>query len=121
MREAKEHSKTMKQRFISLVLILASVLTFSMGIIIINKDVLDRSNNIAVISDLHIVSDSYFTSSQSFDYYKSQDKLLHLSEAILKTMADEVISHKKIKTVLIPGDLTEIGDRVSHQAVATAL
>ncbi len=74
--------------------------------------------SIVVLSDTHIISESYFTSESIYQTYSNRDKMLHLSEAITKTIVDEIIRNKKIKTVLIPGDLTEAGDLASHLAAA---
>lgn len=74
--------------------------------------------SIAVLSDTHIISESYFTSESIYQNYSNRDKMVHLSEAIAKSIVDEIIRSKKIKTVLIPGDLTEAGDLASHLAAA---
>lgn len=112
----------MRKRFTSLILVIASVLTFSMGLIIIKKELLNQSTmKIAIMSDLHIVSDSYFNSPQMFEQYKNKDKLLHISEAIAHSIADEIIAQGKVEAVLLPGDLTENGDLDSHKAVVKVL
>ncbi len=74
--------------------------------------------SIAVLSDTHIIAESYFTSESIYQNYSNRDKMLHLSEAITKSIVDEIIRNKKIETVLIPGDLTEAGDLASHLAAA---
>lgn len=76
---------------------------------------------IAVLSDLHIVADSYYTDAQTFEAYSKRDKMIHLSEAIAKTVVDSLIKEKRIKYVLVTGDLTEAGDYASHRAAAAIL
>ncbi len=110
----------MKERFISLLLILASVCAFSMGIVSLYQRKISLSTHIAIISDLHIVSNSYFTDKQSFESYANRDKLVHISSAIAHSVADEIISNKSIKTILVAGDITENGDEQSHKAAREA-
>lgn len=73
---------------------------------------------IAILSDTHIVAESYFTSKELYEYYSEQDKMVHLSEAVVKSVADDIIKDKRIKTVFIPGDMTDYGDLASHKAAA---
>ncbi len=110
----------MKSRLLSLILALAVVASTVTGLTIVYQKTAGVDAGIAVISDLHIVSDEYFTQ-QNFQQYTTADKLLHLSEAILKSVVDELIADKKIKTVLVTGDLTEDGDIASQYAVERIL
>lgn len=110
----------MKSRFLSLLLALAVVASTVAGITIAYKETVGIDASIAVISDLHIVSDEYYTQ-QNYQEYATQDKLIHLSEAILKTVVDDLIADKKIKTVLVTGDITEDGDIASQYAAERIL
>ena len=73
----------------------------------------------AVATDIHVVADSLFTE-DNIASYETTDKMLHLSEPIFKTIADQLIDGK-YKFLLLAGDLTENGDRVSHRAVTAIL
>lgn len=110
----------MKSRVLSLILALAVIASTVAGIAIVYQETAGVEADIAVISDLHIVSDEYYTQ-QNYHQYATQDKLLHLSEAILKTVVDDLIADKKIKTVLVTGDITEDGDIESQYAAERIL
>lgn len=75
--------------------------------------------DMTVMSDVHFVSQKIFTA-DNFSYYESRDKMEHLSEAIANTVADSVIASGK-DYLLISGDLTERGDRQSHEEFALIL
>ena len=75
---------------------------------------------IGIISDPQIVAasdvgDDDYASFQDFNAVGQ--KMLFISEAILKTAVDRLIE-KKVDVVLIPGDLTENGSKVGHVTVA---
>lgn len=70
------------------------------------------------ITDLHVIASSVFNA-ENYSSFAQKDKMIHLTEAILNSFADEVIK-KKYKYVLIGGDLTENGDEESHLACAKA-
>lgn len=107
----------MNKKIVSLILALSLASSFALGIVFVDKSVNGAEASIAIMSDLHIVADSYFTE-QNISYYANRDKMEHLSEAITKTIIDDLVGNKRIKTVLIPGDLTEDGDIISHKAAA---
>ncbi len=79
----------------------------------------DVSCRIAVATDIHVVADSVFTE-QNIVEYCNKDKMIHISEAIFNTMADEIIE-SKYNILFLCGDLTEKGDKDSHKAVAAVL
>jgi DNA repair exonuclease SbcCD nuclease subunit len=81
----------------------------------------NSGEQIAILSDLHITAETYFTDYETHNTYAKKGKMIHLSEAILQSAADEIISNRKIKTVLIPGDITESGDYDSLVAAADIL
>lgn len=72
----------------------------------------------AFITDLHIIANSTFTQ-ENYDSYAKKDKLVHLSEAILNSLVDELIV-RKYEYVFVGGDITEYGDEASHLAAAAA-
>ena len=76
---------------------------------------------IGIISDPQIVAasdvgDDDYDSFQDFNAVGQ--KMLFVSEAILKTAVDRLIE-QKVNVVLIPGDLTENGSKTGHQMVAS--
>ena len=81
----------------------------------------DKEFVIGIISDPQIVAASEVGDD---DYESFQDfnaigqKMLFISEAILKTAVDRLIE-KKVDVVLIPGDLTENGSKAGHEMVAS--
>lgn len=111
----------MKSKLLSLILILAVAATAATGVTILYDEVAGIEASIAVISDLHIVSEEYYTNSHTYYEYASEEKLIHLSEAMLKTVVDDLNANKKIKTVLVTGDITENGDIASQYAAARIL
>lgn len=80
-----------------------------------------NSNNLnfAFVTDTHVIANDFFTE-DNFSNYTSIDKMVHLSDAIFNSVADEIIKSKK-KYLLMGGDLTENGDLLSHQACIATL
>lgn len=70
------------------------------------------------ITDLHVVANSVFTE-ENYASYVRQEKSVHISEAILNSLVDEIIA-KKYKGVFVSGDITQSGDEASHLAAAAA-
>ncbi len=79
----------------------------------------EEEKKFAVATDIHVYANSLLDDS-TIEYYQSVDKMIHLSEPIFNTMADEIINNK-YKFFLLAGDLTENGDEASHRAVAKTL
>ncbi|WP_010250952.1 metallophosphoesterase family protein [Acetivibrio cellulolyticus] len=76
---------------------------------------------IAVLSDTHYYAPELGTSGAAFDAYLAQDtKLLAESSAISKSAIDE-IKESDAKIVLISGDLTKDGEKLSHQQFSKLL
>lgn len=75
-------------------------------------DFIAQPIEIAVLSDTHVVAKSLFTA-DNYMKYATEDKMEHLSEAILMSIVDKLIADKT-KYVLISGDLVEYGDETSH-------
>lgn len=80
---------------------------------------------IAVMSDLHYFDRTLLPTTEAGiealqDYMAQDPKLLDLSALILdKVIADLLVEHPKV--VLIPGDLTKDGEKISHQSLAKVL
>ena len=79
----------------------------------------DNYDRFAVATDIHILANSLLNE-DNIDYYQTTDKMLHLSESIFDTMVNQLIEGK-YKFLLLAGDLTERGDRVSHLCVTSKL
>jgi 3',5'-cyclic AMP phosphodiesterase CpdA len=72
-----------------------------------------------VFSDVHLYNPSLGLEGQALDSYLLNDrKLLKESEDILKTVVEE-IADEDADIVLVPGDLTKDGERVSHELAAS--
>src|SRR4030043_30736 len=68
-----------------------------------------------VFSDLHIYDPALGTEGQAFEDYLAGDrKLLRESTEIMEA-AVAAIENEKASLVLVPGDLTKDGERVSHE------
>ncbi len=101
--------------FVALVLIGLTVLT---GVAVgVAYDA--QSIDVMVMSDVHFVSQKIFTA-DNYAYYEGEDKMEHISEAIFNSAADSVIAAAP-DYLLISGDLTERGDRLSHEELAKVL
>lgn len=77
-----------------------------------------------VMSDIHIMSPSLLRAeSKAFDHYIAHDrKLLRQGSLLLQTAIQQLLKQpQRPEVVLIPGDLTKDGERVSHQLVADTL
>jgi len=73
---------------------------------------------IVVMSDVHLLSQELFTD-ENYLKYAEADKMEHISEAIMRTVADKL--PRETKYLLISGDLTENGDEESHLVLAGIL
>lgn len=76
-----------------------------------------ESKKIMVISDVHIMSEKLLIKDgEAFQNYLQKDrKLLQESIAIAKELANKILEEKP-ELVLVCGDLTKDGEKVSHQA-----
>lgn len=77
---------------------------------------------IAIISDLHVMAPELLVNEGSaFEAYLAQDrKMLRESLEILETLVNSILEVKP-DLVLVTGDLTKDGERVSHDLVAMQL
>ena len=72
----------------------------------------------AVISDAHLYDSRLGTSGSAWEAYLLSDrKLLAESEAILASVVDDLLA-SDLEFVVVPGDLTKDGERVSHELFA---
>lgn len=78
--------------------------------------------NIFVMSDIHVMHPSLLVSDGAAfeEYLESDRKLLQESETILAAMVDSILEFRP-ELVLISGDLTKDGEKVSHELVASYL
>lgn len=78
--------------------------------------------NLFVATDLHYLSPSLHDNGEAFHtYIKSGDsKLLHYSEQLLDAWITQVI-HAQPEAVIISGDLTNNGEKLSHHELAKKL
>lgn len=111
----------MKKIVMTICIIVILGITAVLAMALTTDDIDFTEKEIAIISDLHIKSETFFTDEQSHLTYANLDKMIHLSEAIAKTIVDEILENDKITTVLVPGDITENGDYESHLAAARIL
>lgn len=80
---------------------------------------------IAVVSDIHYMDQSLLPANPDIDpdfqwYLANDPKLIEFSDPILRKVMSELLA-KKPDIVLIPGDLTKDGEKVSHETLATIL
>lgn len=77
---------------------------------------------IGVIADTHYMHPSLVVKKgEAFEAYLRQDrKLLDESDALLRETVDRLMA-EEVNVVLIPGDLTKDGEKVSHQGVTQIL
>ncbi|WP_415238789.1 metallophosphoesterase family protein [Seleniivibrio woodruffii] len=76
----------------------------------------------AVLSDPHVYDTSLGTTGTAFEDYLAHDrKMLAESTEIMEAMAAKLSAVDKLDFLLIPGDLTKDGEKVSHQKMASIL
>ena len=81
-----------------------------------------NSIKIAIISDLHVMApELLINEGPALDEYLERDrKMLLESPEILDTLVGDILSLKP-DLVLVPGDLTKDGERISHELVVSQL
>lgn len=89
------------------------------------QGVKQNSIKIAVVSDIHYMDPSLLANGaqngEAFQNYLNADpKLIEYSDAIARKMIGEITTEKP-QLVLIPGDLTKDGERVSHESIVELL
>jgi predicted phosphodiesterase len=76
----------------------------------------------AVLSDPHVYDTSLGTTGTAFEDYLAHDrKMLAESTEIMEKMVEELIKVDNLDFVIIPGDLTKDGEKVSHEKMASLL
>ena len=83
----------------------------------------DRSHNIVVLSDPHVMAPELLVNEGTAwtDYLKGQRKLVDYSYRLFDEMVERIKKDLRPEVVLITGDLTKDGERVSHQYVTNRL
>lgn len=78
--------------------------------------------NIFVMSDIHVMHPNLLVGEGAAfeEYLESDRKLLQESETILSAMVDSVLAFRP-ELLLISGDLTKDGEKISHEMVASYL
>lgn len=79
--------------------------------------------DMAIMSDIHVLSEEQMGTEMTPSLVEQEakgQKMLTLSFALLKEGVDKVIKEKQ-EVLIIPGDLTDDGGKLSHQAVAREL
>lgn len=79
--------------------------------------------SIAVLSDTHVMAEAQIgdmTSPEFIEYMARGEKIVELSQAIYRTAIDNVLA-SGADALIICGDLTDDGGRLSHEAVAAEL
>lgn len=99
---------------LSLVIVLGSLIGVS--------SLYSQQARIAVISDLHYMHPSLIVEDgEALENYLRRDrKLLRESDAILRRTVQYLLN-ENVNLVLIPGDVTKDGEKISHNAVAELL
>jgi 3',5'-cyclic AMP phosphodiesterase CpdA len=80
---------------------------------------------IAIVTDIHYLDPSLMqnnaASGTAFQAYLAQDpKLIEFSDPLFRTILSQ-LSRERPDVLLIPGDLTKDGEKVSHQTVSSLL
>lgn len=104
-------AKIVIMSLLAVVIILAGVVVPVLGF-----DGEESELKFAFITDCHVVANSVFTA-DNYGSYATKDKMVHLTDAILNTVADDIIA-KGQKFVFVGGDISESGDEASHKAAA---
>lgn len=79
------------------------------------------SLKIAVISDLHYFAPELGTSGAAFEEYLNFDRKLIAESSEIAKAAIEEIKNSSAEIILISGDLTKDGEKLSHEQVAALL
>ena len=80
--------------------------------------------SIGVLADIHVMAETQAVDMTCADYKAWEahgQKMLGLSESLLKTAVDRIIKESDFKVVLVSGDNSDDGGEISHRAVAAQL
>ena len=101
----------MKTRLIYIIMLLTTLFAFDTQA----RMTLDR---IAIISDVHLLSPELITPGSAIDRADAADsKMMAMSDEIMASITDSLIALKP-SVVLLTGDLTYNGERLSHERMA---
>ena len=101
----------MKIRLIYIIMLLTTLFAFDTQA----RMTLDR---IAIISDVHLLSPELITPGSAIDRADAADsKMMAMSDEIMASITDSLIALKP-SVVLLTGDLTYNGERLSHERMA---
>lgn len=84
----------------------------------------EKDISIGVLADIHVMSETQAVNMTCSDYKAWEahgQKMLGLSESILKTAVDRIIAESDFDVVLVSGDNADDGGEVTHRAVANEL
>ena len=80
-----------------------------------------RAERIMVIADPHVLAPSLMTQGAALDSMMvGQRKMIDLSASVFSALVDTALTHRP-DLILIPGDLTKDGEKVSHEWMAAQL
>lgn len=88
------------------------------------NDAEDADISIGVLADIHVMSETQAVDMSCADFKAWEahgQKMLGLSESLLKTAVDRIIAESDFDVVLVSGDNADDGGEVSHRAVAAEL
>ena len=78
-------------------------------------------SRMVVISDTHLLSPELVTPGKAIDQADAgESKMMAMSDEIMAALTDSIISYKP-RVVLVTGDLTHNGERLSHERMAQYL
>ena len=88
------------------------------------KDTEEKDIAIGVLADVHVMSEKQAVNMTCADFKAWEahgQKMLGLSESLLKTAVDRIISESDLDVVLVSGDNSDDGGEISHRAVSAEL
>ena len=104
----------MKKRLIIIVMALTTLLA-------LDASARNARESIVIISDVHLLSPDLITPGSAIDRADASDtKMMAMSDEIMTAITDSIIGMKPA-LVLITGDLTHNGERLSHERMAQHL
>ena len=94
------------------------IMMFMSSILALSAAAREDQGRIVVISDLHLLSPELVTPGTAIDRADAQEmKMMAMSDEIISSLTDSIIALKP-ELVLITGDLTHNGERLSHERMA---